>query len=162
MLDSKSLSKRINENITLNQSILIFTINGLASVLLLGVIAKYGYYEVIFLIILASILWIYFANIAIHKTADNIYNNMQKEAFDIIKKDLSTEFTRIAFVGNNNTSKDIPINEKLNYWAKMDKGSKDVITLKVDDNKGTVIYEEKTKNYVWFIKNFYIYKFFKD
>lgn len=80
MLDSKSLSKRINENITLNQSILIFTINGLASVLLLGVIAKYGYYEVIFLIILASILWIYFANIAIHKTADNIYNNMQKEA----------------------------------------------------------------------------------
>lgn len=43
----------------------------------------------------------------------------------------------------------------------MDKGSKDVITLKVDDNKGTVIYEEKTKNYVWFIKIFIFISFLK-
>lgn len=160
MLNPKSFSKRIKEHLTLNQSILIFIISGLISVLLLGVIAKYGYYEVMFLIIPAIILWLYFANIAIHKTADNKYNRMQKEAFDIIKKDLSTEFTRIAFVGNDDISKDIPINQNLNYWAKMDKENKDTIILKVNDDKGTVIYQEKTKNYIWFIKNFYIYKFF--
>ena len=154
------LTKRINEKITLGQSILGLIISGFATVLLLAMIAKYNYYALLVLILPIVVLWIYSTNIAIHKTADDMYIRMQNTTFQVIEKDLSSSFTRVKFVNesNSNIVKNIFSNLNVSFWAKLDENG--TITLIAKDSGDTIIYEERTRNYIWFIKNFYIYKFF--
>lgn len=153
------LNNRIIEKITLNQSILAVVISGLATVFLLAILAKNNYYALLLLILPIVLLWIYSSNIAIHKTAINKYMNMQNTTLQVIEKDLSSSFTRVEFLNDSSSNlvKNIFSNLDLSFWAKLDNR---VITLIVKDSKDNIIYEEKTQNYIWFVKNFYIYKFF--
>ena len=150
------LTKRISKQITLNQSIFVVAISGLAMILLLAILTKNNYYALLFLILPLVLLWLYSTYIAIHKTAVDKYMHMQNATLQIIEKDLSSSFTRIKFVddSNSNMVKNIFSKLDLSFWSKIDENG--IITLIAKDSRGTIIYEEMTQNYIWFIKNFYI------
>ena len=150
------LTKRISKQITLNQSIFAVVIIGLAMILLLAILTKNNYYALLFLILPLVLLWLYSTYIAIHKTAVDKYMRMQNATLQVIEKDLSSSFTRIKFVddSNSNMVKNIFSKLDLSFWSKIDENG--IITLIAKDSRGTIIYEEMTQNYIWFIKNFYI------
>ena len=154
------LTSRITKEVTLTSSIIICIIIGFLEVLSLVMLAKYNYYALLFIIIPLFLLWIYSVIIALHKSADNMYMRMQNSALEVIEKGLSFSFTRVKFIGDFNNNMVRKILSNLEFWAKLDRDGN--IILIVTDVKGAVIYEEITQNYLWVIKNFYVYKFFTN
>ena len=147
------LTKRINKIITLNQSLLASTIIGLANILLISLLVKHHYSVLLFLIIPLVFLWIYISSIAIHKTAEDKYMRIQKSTLDVIKKDLPSSFTRVTFIDSENTMvKNIFSKLDLSFWAKLDEEG--IITIITKDSNGGIIREERTQNYLWFVKKF--------
>lgn len=155
-----SLTSRITKEVTLTSSIIICIIIGFLEVLSLVMLAKYNYYALLFIIIPLFLLWIYSVIIALHKSADNMYMRMQNSALEVIEKGLSFSFTRVKFIGDFNNNMVRKILSNLEFWAKLDRDGN--VILIVTDVKGAVIYEEITQNYLWVIKNFYVYKFFTN
>lgn len=144
---------KLTKRITLNQSILALTIIGLANILLISLLAKHHYYVLLFLIIPLVLLWIYIFNIALHKTAEDQYMRIQKSTLEVIKKDLPSSFTRVKFIDSENTMvKNIFSKLDLSFWAKLDEEG--IITIITKDSNGSVIHEERTQNYLWFVKKF--------
>lgn len=154
------LTSRITKEVTLTSSIIICIIIGFLEVLSLVMLAKYNYYALLFIIIPLFLLWIYSVIIALHKSADNMYMRMQNSALEVIEKGLSFSFTRVKFIGDFNNNMVRKILSNLEFWAKLDRDGN--VILIVTDVKGAVIYEEITQNYLWVIKNFYVYKFFTN
>ena len=154
------LTSRIAKEVTLTSSIIICIIIGFLEVLSLVMLAKYNYYALLFIIIPLFLLWIYSVIIALHKSADNMYMRMQNSALEVIEKGLSFSFTRVKFIGDFNNNMVRKILSNLEFWAKLDRDCN--VILIVTDVKGAVIYEEITQNYLWVIKNFYVYKFFTN
>ena len=155
-----SLTSRITKEVTLTSSIIICIIIGFLEVLSLVMLAKYNYYALLFIIIPLFLLWIYSVIIALHKSADNMYMRMQNSALEVIEKGLSFSFTRVKFIGDFNNNMVRKILSNLEFWAKLDRDGN--VILIVTDVKSSVIYEEITQNYLWVIKNFYVYKFFTN
>ena len=151
----KLLTKRSNEKLTLNQTTYIIIISEFLILSLFLILIKNNYYLLLFLIIPLILLWLYISYIAINKTAHKKYMCMQHAALKVIKSNLSSSFTKVNFILklNNNIINTVFSNLNLNFWAKIDED--DTITLIAKDINNTIIHEEKTQNYLWFINNFY-------
>lgn len=148
-------------NLFKNLAVLMSLLIGLAVVLLLALLTRFKYYGLLFMIIPLVFLWLYSIKLALHKAADNIYSKMQTSAFVVVSKGLCPSFSRVKFIGNSETMlKKIISNLNLTFWAKLDQNG--LISLIVKDENNVIVYEESTKNYVWFLENFYIYTFFTD
>ena len=155
MVKIKESIRRISEKVTLNQAIFIFSVTGILGPFLLIAAIKISYWMLL-LEIPIIVIFIVSCAICMIKSVENVYMRYQKQALELIKEYLESEYKRIIFV--NDIRDEVIVKKKIkdtsNCFAKLMKNDEIVIIIKDDNGIMTNIFQ--TTDYLWFIKNFHV------
>ena len=99
------------------------------------------------MLILAMLLFIIDAYYAINRSAQNYLERFQKKCFEEIKTFLSNNYVRIYVFSDSNLDK------SLTYYGKINED--DTLSVYTEVAGVKKEFDEFSKNYMWFMKNFY-------